>query len=325
MSDACVQEPVTGEVLAVCLSRAKGTGKERAQVVTLRQDWGIEGDAHAGHWHRQVSLLSAEEIARFNERGAGVQYGDFGENVVVSGIDLRALPVGTRLVFSESAEGEETSPVLEISQIGKDCHSHCAIHERVGDCIMPREGVFAVVRRGGVLRPGAAVRVVAADPARPFTAAVITLSDRAFSGEYEDRSGPLVRETLEKNGYEVLETLVLPDGRAMLEANLRRLADQRQVSLILTTGGTGFSERDVTPEATEAVCERRVPGIGEALRAYSLQFTPNAILSRQTAGIRGKTLIVNLPGSPKACREDLEFLLPPLRHGLGILRGSATD
>ena len=304
-------------VRAVCISEKKGTEKHPVESVTLRVDWGIEGDAHAGAWHRQVSLLSSEKVDAFNARGAEAGVGAFGENILTEGIDLRALPVDSFLEIGEC--------LLKVSQIGKACHSHCAIHDRVGDCIMPREGIFAEVVRGGVVKAGDEIRTLAPDPARPFSAAVITLSDRAARGEYEDKSGPLICEILKEAGYEVRESLLLPDGRARLAAELIRLADQRQVNVVFTTGGTGFGERDLTPEATKEVCDREVPGIGEALRAYSLTITPRAILSRQTAGIRKKTLIINLPGSPKACREDLDFLLPPLAHGLGILRGSEGE
>lgn len=306
-----------GKVLAVCTSAQKGTQKQPVDAITLKSDWGIEGDAHAGHWHRQVSLLAYEKIEEFRKRGADVAFGAFGENIVCEGFDLRTLPVGTRFQIGDC--------LLELSQIGKACHSHCEIYKVVGDCIMPREGVFTIVLEGGVVKPGDEITLIEADPERPFTAAVITLSDRASRGEYEDKSGPLIREMLEAAGYQVLEQLVLPDGRPRLELELMRLADQRQISVIFTTGGTGFSLRDLTPEATKAVCDREVPGIGEALRADSLKYTPNAILSRQTAGIRKQSLIINLPGSPKACRENLEFLLKPLAHGLGILRGTATD
>lgn len=306
-----------GKVLAVCTSEQKGTQKKPVTEITLKPDWGIEGDAHAGHWHRQVSLLAFEKIEEFRKRGAEVDFGAFGENIVCEGFDLRTLPVGTRFQIGDC--------LLELSQIGKACHSHCEIYKVVGDCIMPREGVFTIVLKGGVVKPGDEITMIEADSERPFTAAVITLSDRAAKGEYEDRSGPLIRKMLEAAGYQVEEQLVLPDGRPRLELELTRLADQRQISVIFTTGGTGFSERDLTPEATKAVSDREVPGIGEALRTDSLKYTANAILSRQTAGIRKKTLIVNLPGSPKACRENLEFLLEPLAHGLGILRGTATD
>lgn len=306
-----------GKVLAVCTSAQKGTQKQPVAEITLQEDWGIVGDAHAGHWHRQVSLLAYEKIEEFRKRGADVAFGAFGENIVCEGFDLRALPVGTRFQIGDC--------LLELSQIGKACHSHCEIYKVVGDCIMPREGVFTIVLKGGVVKPGDEITMIEADPNRPFTAVVITLSDRASRGEYEDKSGPLIREMLEAAGYQVMEQLVLPDGRPRLELELTRLADQRQISVIFTTGGTGFSLRDLTPEATKAVCDREVPGIGEALRADSLKYTPNAILSRQTAGIRKQSLIINLPGSPKACRENLEFLLKPLAHGLGILRGTATD
>lgn len=301
-----------GKVLAVCLSEKKGTQKTEVPEALLVEDWGIEGDAHAGKWHRQVSMLSFEKIEDFRARGADVEFGAFGENLVVEGFDLRTIPVGTRFRVGEA--------LLELTQIGKECHTHCAIYRVMSDCIMPREGVFTKVLQGGRVRAGDIVEQYALDPARPFTAAVITLSDKGSRGEREDKSGPLIRQMLEEAGYEVVETLLLPDERAMLEYQLKRLADQRQVNVIFTTGGTGFSPRDVTPEATIAVCDRMATGIAEAIRYYSLQITPRAMLSRQTSGIRKKTLIINLPGSPKACREDLEFILPSLGHGIGILR-----
>ena len=130
---------------------------------------------------------------------------------------------------------------------------------------------------------------------------------------------------LNKAGYRVIETQLLPDERVGLERQMKRLADQRQVSLILTTGGTGFSSRDITPEATIAVCDRMARGIAEAIRGYSMTITKRAMLSRAESGIRKGTLIVNLPGSPKAVKESLEFILPELAHGLGILRGSEGE
>ena len=306
-----------GKVTAVCVSEKKGTQKTEVPFAEMVPDWGIEGDAHAGKWHRQVSLLAFEKIDEFRKKGAEVDFGAFGENLIVEGFDLKELPVGTRFRIGEV--------LLELTQIGKACHSHCEIYKVMGDCIMPREGVFTEVIEGGTVRPGDEITLIPADPERPFTAAVITLSDRGFRGEREDKSGPVIVEMLKGKGYRVVESLLLPDGRPRLETELKRLADQRQVNVVFTTGGTGFSERDLTPEATIAVSDRLAPGIGEALRAYSMTITPKAMLSRQTAGIRKKTLIVNLPGSPKACRENLEFLLGPLEHGLGILRGTATD
>ena len=154
-------------------------------------------------------------------------------------------------------------------------------------------------------------------------AAIITASDSGYRGEREDLSGPAIKEILEREGYEVISMDILPDDQVMLAGKLQEIADSEKAELILTTGGTGFSERDVTPEATEEVIERKVPGIPEAIRAYSMTITKRAMLSRATAGIRGKTLIVNLPGSPKAVRESLEYIIDALAHGLEILSGEA--
>ena len=156
-------------------------------------------------------------------------------------------------------------------------------------------------------------------------AAIITASDSGYRGEREDLSGPAIKEILEREGYEVISMDILPDDQVMLAGKLQEIAESEKAELILTTGGTGFSERDVTPEATEEVIERKVPGIPEAIRAYSMTITKRAMLSRATAGIRGKTLIVNLPGSPKAVRESLEYIIDALAHGLEILSGEARD
>ncbi len=336
-----------GTVKAVCTSSVKGVRKEPVKEACLIEDYGIEKDAHAGKWHRQVSLLSWEKVQEFNKSGAGVSDGDFGENLLVSGINFRSLPVGTRFLICPAEEvvhaaadslTEETvhatglkneeaagGALLELTQIGKACHHSCEIRKRVGVCIMPTDGVFAKVVRGGMVKPGDRVRVLPPDPDRPYTAAVITLSDRAFSGVYEDRSGPKAAEVLKAAGYEVVETILLPDDQSRLERELGRLADQRQVSLVLTTGGTGFSERDRTPEATMAVADRNAQGIAEAIRVKSLAVTDHAMLSRGVSVIRKKTLIVNLPGSVKAVQESLGFILGALDHGLGILRGTADN
>ena len=130
---------------------------------------------------------------------------------------------------------------------------------------------------------------------------------------------------LEEKGYDVKETMIIPDNQALIQQQLSRLADQRKISLILTTGGTGFAMRDVTPEATKAVCDRMAEGVAEAIRANSMQYTKRAMLSRATSGIRKESLIVNLPGSPKAVKETMEFLLDNIKHGLDILRGTASE
>ena len=305
----------TGIIKAVCISEVRGVQKKNAEKARLMPDWGIEGDAHGGDWHRQVSLLSYDKVLQFNERGAGVSHGDFGENLVVEGIDFRSLPVGTRFLVGGA--------VLEMTQIGKECHTHCQIYQKMGDCIMPREGVFARVLREGDVAVGDVMRIEEA--AQGFRAAVVTLSDKGAAGEREDASGPVITEMLRGAGYAVAQVLLLPDERGQLEDALVDLSDRRQVDLILTTGGTGFSRRDITPEATLAVAERAAPGIAEALRAFSLRITPRAMLSRGVSVIRGGTLIVNLPGSPKAVKESLEYILPHLEHGIDILRGDVSE
>lgn len=154
---------------------------------------------------------------------------------------------------------------------------------------------------------------------------VITSSDSSWRGEREDLSGPAIREILEANGYDVTAMIILPDDREMLSRKMAEIADNNQAELILTTGGTGFSPRDCTPEATMDITERQVPGIPEAMRAYSMQFTKRAMLSRATAGIRKGTLIINLPGSPKAVRECLEYIVDSLEHGIEILTGETAN
>lgn len=307
----------TGKVVAVCISEKKGTQKTEVPSIKLVPEWGIDGDAHAGKWHRQVSLLALEKIEAFRARGADVDFGAFGENIIVEGFDLRNLPVGTRFKIGDA--------LLELTQIGKECHEHCAIYHQVGDCIMPREGVFTIVLEGGTVKAGDEIEMIEAAPDRAFTAAWITLSDKGAAGEREDKSGPLIGEILTEAGYNVVEGVLIPDEPAELKRQLMRLADQRQVNVIFTTGGTGFSKRDRTPEATADVCDRMTPGIAEAIRAYSMTKTPTAMLSRATAGMRNETLIINLPGSPKAVRECLEFLLHPLEHGLEIMLGRTGE
>ena len=301
-----------GKILAICTSPRRGTLKTPVPSAVLTPEWGIVGDAHGGSWHRQVSLLSAEKIEVFRQK-LWVDYGAFGENLVVEGFDLATLPVPSFFAIGDA--------VLEMTQIGKECHSDCAIRRQTGDCIMPREGVFARVLTGGEIYVGDEVTLLPPLENPPLRAAVVTLSDKGSRGEREDKSGPLIVEMLTAAGYVVEETMILPDEAKALKAQLIRLADGRQVNLILTTGGTGFSPRDITPEATCAVADRNAPGIAEAMRYHSLSITPRGMLSRGVSVLRGKTLIVNLPGSPKAVQENLEYILPSLEHGVRIAAG----
>lgn len=156
---------------------------------------------------------------------------------------------------------------------------------------------------------------------KKFRVGIITSSDKGSKGEREDQSGATIREIVESKGYVVSSSCILPDEKEILEEEMIRLSDNDVVDLILTTGGTGFSERDVTPEATLNVIDRQAPGISEAIRSYSMTITKRAMLSRGVSGIRKKTLIINLPGSPKAVKESLEYIIDTLEHGLMILKG----
>ena len=155
--------------------------------------------------------------------------------------------------------------------------------------------------------------------------AILTISDKGSRGERIDGTGPALRSELEGKGFDISFYKMIPDEIEEIEKELIYLCDELKVDLILTNGGTGFSERDVTPEATQKVIEKAVPGIGEAMRMKSLAITPKAMLSRSIAGIRKKTLIVNLPGSPKGAVENLQFILPAIPHGIAILTGEASE
>lgn len=158
-----------------------------------------------------------------------------------------------------------------------------------------------------------------------YTVGIITSSDKGYAGEREDKSGEVVRELVEAAGFKVIKQVILPDEKDMLANEFRYMCDELKVNLVLSTGGTGFSKRDITPEATKEVIEREAPGICEAIRWYSLQITKRAMLSRAISGIRKDTLIVNLPGSPKACKEALDFALNDIKHGIDILLGTAKE
>ncbi len=297
-----------GTIKAVCISKEKGTRKEDMGSCRIVENHGLEGDAHAGS-DRQVSLLSFEAVQRFRERSGAkdlITPGVFGENLLIAGYDFPSYPIGTRFRTGDV--------LLEIMQIGKICHAGCEISQITGECIMPSQGVFAKVLKGGIVHAGDAF-------ARVHTAAIITSSDRAYAGEREDAAGPLMAGILKSAGYDVIETSLIPDDEERAYEELVRIADERKPDVLFTTGGTGFSPRDHMPEATLRAGEKNAPGIAEAIRAYSMKLTPRAMLSRAASVLRGKTIIINLPGSPKAVQECLDLLLPVLTHGIEIRNG----
>ena len=299
------------KVVSVNISTKKGMIKHPVEQIELKINHGIVNDAHAGDWHRQISLLDLSSFDKMhNTANVALRPGIFAENITTEGIDLWSLPIGTRLQIGPT--------LLEITQIGKECHRHCQVFKEVGDCVMPREGIFAVVIKEGVIKAGEAVKIIPT-----IRVAILTLSDKGYSGEREDLSGPALAEALQGKAV-VANQDILPDDFEQIKAKLIDYADQG-LDLVFTTGGTGFAPRDVTPEATRAVVERPVPGIVEAIRMQSLKITPHAMLSRATAGIRGKTLIINFPGSPKAALECLDVFLPVMNHAVETLRGDAYE
>lgn len=312
-------ENSAGKIRAICISQERGVEKKEVGSAELVVGEGIKGDAHAGKWHRQVSILSGGRVDEFNRKGADVDNGAFGENLLLDGIDCVYLPVGTVLTIGE--DGAQ----IRVTQKGKECHTHCRIYKRMGECIMPNQGVFTEVIKGGTIKKGDQVTVDYPDINRPFQAAVIVLSDKASMGKREDLSGPAACEILKANGYEVIETIVIPDDTKRLKMELIRLSDGREADLIVTSGGTGFSLRDSTPEVTMDIADRNAPGIAEYIRLKSMEITQRAMLTRGVSVIRGQTIIVNLPGSPKAVKECLGFIMEALEHGIKVLRGGVSE
>jgi len=308
-----------GMLVHLCVGEKKGVAKRAVAQAVLRADHGIVGDAHAGQGHRQISILDVSDIEAMRQSGVALAPGAFGENMAFAGVALAELGLGSRLRVGVAAE-------LTISQIGKQCHAPCEIAARAGECIMPRTGVFARAVKDGEVRAGDPVVVVERVPRSLFQAVVLTISDRGSRGEREDSAGPAVATQLREHGaFHVYRAKILPDEREVIEKDLRHYCDGHGIDLVVTVGGTGFSPRDVTPEATRAVVERLVPGLDEAMRAASLAKTPFAVVSRGVSGIRGTTLIVNLPGSAKAAVENLAVILPALPHALAKLRGDPSE
>ena len=303
-----------GRVVSVNVADQKGVRKAPQASITLLVEHGVEGDAHAGPWHRQVSLLANESVEKMRAKGLDVAPGAFGENVTTEGIVVYQLPVGSRLRMGDA--------LLEVTQIGKVCHDRCAIYYQAGDCVMPREGIFVRVLEGGDVRPGDAITL---EKRSLIRAAVLTVSDKGSRGEREDESGAALEELLAGMGAAVVERAVVPDERDQIAAALVRFADETDANLVLTTGGTGFTARDVTPEATLDVLDRPAPGFAEAMRAGSLAKTPHAMLSRAVSGLRGRTLIINMPGSPRACREQFAMVAPALPHAIEKLLDLGGD
>lgn len=305
------------KVLSVNLSERKTVRKQRFDSGELEFDRGFIGDAHAGDWHRQVSLLAMESIDKMNAKGLEVGPGDFAENITTEGVDLLAWPVGTQFSVGEA--------VLELSQIGKVCHNKCAIYYQAGDCVMPREGIFAVVRKAAKISVGDEIKLIKLGDGtcdrtpKILLFSIITCSDSRTLAD--DSAGDMLEKLVREKGHNIGPRVIVKDNKEEIEAALITAADELHADIIFTCGGTGFSVRDVTPEATIDVCDRMAPGIAEVIRSRSYDVTPRAMLSRAVSGLRGSTLIINLPGSRKAAEESFGFIADQLEHAIEMVHG----
>ncbi len=308
-----------GRIEAICISEKKGQRKTPVESVSVQADFGIVSDAHGGKWHRQVSLLTAEDIETVREKLPDIKPGDFAENIIVSGVDLAAMGLGSRLRIGNEVQ-------LSITQLGKVCHTPCQIYHLTGDCIMPRLGLFARVLQGGQIRVGDEVEVLEVVPRETYQVVVLTISDRCSRGEADDTAGPAVADLLKASLSAHIYTVeILPDEQQLISDRMKHYCNGHSIDMVVAVGGTGFSPRDVTPEATRGVIERPTPGLDEAMRFASLSKTPHAMLSRSVSGICGQTLIVNLPGSLRGATENISAVIGALGHGLAKLRGDPAD
>ena len=299
------------EILSVNISDIKGIVKHPVESIVLTST-GIAGDAHAGHWHRQVSLLAQESITQAEQKANNTfPPGTFAENITTKGIELHKTALFDRFI-NDNVE-------LEVTQIGKKCHNTCAIGKQIGNCIMPLEGIFCRVIKGGELKPGNVLNYVP----KIMKVHIITLSDRASKGIYEDRSGPLIKDLMTDhftsvNRHFLIENTILPDDRKLLRETINRLVRQN-TDIIVTTGGTGIGPRDISPDVIKPMLEKEITGIMELVRVkYGMQ-NPNAVISRSVAGTIENTLVYCLPGSPKAISEYMTEILPTLEHSFKMI------
>lgn len=301
------------KVISVNISEKKGTVKIPVKTIEINEA-GIAGDAHAGPWHRQVSLLGTESIAKGSViAGRDLAPGLFAENITTEGFPIYKMNYLDIL--------KSSTVTLQVTQIGKKCHSGCDIFKEIGDCVMPKEGIFARVISGGILKAG---DEMVYHP-KVYKAMLITLSDRASSGIYEDKSGALLRQIL-SDFYAGIDrpitftSRLIPDEAPGLRENILE-ASNSGYDFIFTTGGTGIGPRDITPDVVKQLLDKEIPGIMEFIRMkYGTQF-PSALISRSIAGTIGNSLIFTLPGSPKAVKEYLDEILKSLEHCVRMING----
>ncbi len=302
------------KVLSVNVSEKKGIIKKPVEEIELTEI-GVVGDAHSGSWHRQLSLLAKESVDKFSAQAQReIAFGEFAENITTEGILLNECKPFDLFVSDDI--------ILEVTQIGKKCHGdNCAIFSEVGNCVMPKEGIFCRVVKGGNLKAGVEFEYIP----RIFSARIITLSDRAYKGEYDDLSGPRITNLLEDHFNSIswkleTENIIIPDEEEKLDMLLKD-AREKDIDIIITTGGTGIGFRDISPEVIAANLDKEIPGIMEMIRLKYGAEKPNALLSRSVAGVMGNSLVFALPGSVKAVNEYIPEILKSLQHMFLMLHG----
>ena len=302
------------KVVSLNISEKKGIIKTPIDKVFVNE-FGFENDAHAGDWHRQITLLAKEQVDFFSkEAGRKINFGEFAENITTEGIDLTKVAILDRFKIGEVE--------MMVTQIGKECHgTSCAIYREVGNCIMPKLGIFCKVLKTGNIKTGDKIEYF------PFEIQfeIITLSDRASKGEYSDRSGAKINEIL--NNYfsakgktiKIKSTLISDDAEKLKSILLD--CKSNKLHVVITTGGTGIGKRDITPDVVKTLLDKEIPGIMEMIRFKYGQNKPNAMLSRSVCGLMGETLVYTLPGSVKAVEEYMAEILQTLEHLIFMKEG----
>lgn len=305
-----------GHLISVNLGRLKGAPKHPIDEGFLSPEWGLEGDAHGGNWDRQISLFPMEAVALVPKAiRESFEENTYSENLTIDGIPPEKLRRGTVLSIGDA--------VIKVLEIGKKTFEP---PEKGRPYIVSREGRFGRVLKRGIVKPGNLVEIREEGIPGPEAPrlVLITLSDKGAKGEREDVSGRFLTWYAARLDASVLFSAIIPDDKQVIKDALVKGINAK-ADLILTTGGTGLAPRDVTPDATLEVIDREVPGFSEAMRAESLRKTPHAMVSRAVSGIAERTLIINLPGSPKAVAECMEVIFPALRHAIDKLRGDPAE
>lgn len=298
------------KVLSVSQSSERGVKKPVKELKL--NDKGIIGDVHAGSWNRQISIIDISHINRFKEltNARDTEFGEFAENITSEGLHDIDFQTFDLLKIGDA--------ILEVTQVGKPFHDQ---FRELGNYVMPRVGIFCRVKKVGLIKSGDKIEYIP----KVYKALIVTLSDRASTGEYEDRSGPKIIELLDsylrKLGVKYkIDKEIIPDSSQKLTSILSK-AKEDKYDIIITTGGTGIGKRDITVETVQPLLDKEIPGIMEMIRIKYGTEKPNALLSRAVAGVMGESLVYTLPGSVKAVQEYMTEIIKTLQHLLYMLHG----